>query len=98
MEDSPTAWAAPQPVSIQDGAVVMTGATILPGVTIGGGAIVGAGAVVAQDVAPNTFVGGVPAQLIRQLPVGPVVLEHGDDGGVRHADAWPAALADQLRR
>jgi len=60
------------PVRIEDGAVVMTGATILPGVTVGRGAIVGAGAVVVSDVAPNTFVGGVPAQLISELPEGPI--------------------------
>jgi acetyltransferase-like isoleucine patch superfamily enzyme len=60
----------PRPVSIEDGAVVMTGATILPGVTVGRGAIVGAGAVVTDDVEPNTFVGGVPANLIRRLSEG----------------------------
>lgn len=60
------------PVRIEDGAVVMTGATILPGVTVGRGAIVGAGAVVVSDVAPNTFVGGVPARLIGVLPEGPI--------------------------
>jgi acetyltransferase-like isoleucine patch superfamily enzyme len=61
-----------KPVTIGDGAVVMTGATILPGVTIGRGAVVGAGAVVTRDVAPNAFVGGVPARLITTLPEGPV--------------------------
>jgi len=60
------------PVRIEDGAVVMTGATILPGVTVGRGAIVGAGAVVVSDVAPNTFVGGVPARLISELPEGAI--------------------------
>jgi maltose O-acetyltransferase len=54
------------PVTIEDGAVLMTGATVLAGVTIGPGAIVGAGAVVTRDVAPNTFVGGVPARVIRR--------------------------------
>jgi maltose O-acetyltransferase len=61
-----------KPVTIEDGAVIMTGATILPGVTIGRGAIVGASAVVTRDVAPNTFVGGVPAKLIRALPEGAI--------------------------
>jgi acetyltransferase-like isoleucine patch superfamily enzyme len=70
-EDPATRPLRARPVSIEDGAVVMTTATILPGVTIGRGAIVGAGAVVMQDVPPNTFVGGVPAKVIRQLPDGP---------------------------
>jgi acetyltransferase-like isoleucine patch superfamily enzyme len=61
-----------RPVTIGDGAVLMTGATILAGVTVGRGAIVAAGAVVVSDVAPNTFVGGVPAKFIRDLPEGPI--------------------------
>jgi maltose O-acetyltransferase len=60
------------PVTIEDGAVLMTGATILAGVTVGRGAIVGAGAVVTRDVAPNTFVGGIPAKVISTLPEGPI--------------------------
>lgn len=61
-----------KPVTVEDGAVVMTGATLLPGVTVGRGAIVGAGAVVTRDVAPNTFVGGVPARMIKTLPEAPI--------------------------
>jgi acetyltransferase-like isoleucine patch superfamily enzyme len=63
----PASGGHPRRVVIEDGAVVMTGATVLPGVTIGRGAIVGAGAVVTEDVAPNTFAGGVPARPIRRL-------------------------------
>jgi acetyltransferase-like isoleucine patch superfamily enzyme len=54
-------------VKIGDGAVIMTGAMVLSGVTVGAGAIVGAGAVVTADVPPNTFVGGVPAKVLRVL-------------------------------
>ena len=57
-------------IVIEDGAWIALGATILPGVTIGRGAVVAAGAVVTKDVAPNTFVSGVPAVVTRQLPEG----------------------------
>jgi acetyltransferase-like isoleucine patch superfamily enzyme len=60
-----------RPVTIEDGAVLMTGSTILPGVTVGRGAVVCAGAVVTRDVEPNSFVGGVPARVIKMLPEGP---------------------------
>lgn len=59
-----------RPVTIEDGAVLMTGVTVLPGVTIGRGAVVAAGAVVTRDVPPNTFVGGVPAKVVKTLPEG----------------------------
>ena len=56
------------PVHIEENCWIGAGA-ILPGVTIGSGSVVAAGAVVAVNVAPNTLVGGVPAKLIRELPV-----------------------------
>ena len=40
---------------------------ILRGVTIGDNAVIAAGAVVTKDVAPNTVVGGVPAQFIKNI-------------------------------
>lgn len=46
--------------------LVQRRATLLPGVRIGDGAIVQAGAVVAQDVQPNTLVGGAPASVLRE--------------------------------
>jgi acetyltransferase-like isoleucine patch superfamily enzyme len=44
-------------------------AIVVRGVTIGENAVVAAGAVVTRDVAPNTIVGGNPAQLIRELEI-----------------------------
>jgi maltose O-acetyltransferase len=56
-----------EPVVVGDGAWLASRAVVLPGVTIGEGAVVGAGAVVTDDVAPHSFVGGVPARTIRPL-------------------------------
>ncbi|ESQ82043.1 hypothetical protein AEAC466_19180 [Asticcacaulis sp. AC466] len=41
--------------------------TIIGGVTIGENAVVAAGSVVTKDVAPDTLVGGNPAQRIRSI-------------------------------
>lgn len=56
-----------KPITIEDGAWLGARSVVLPGVSIGTGAVVAAGAVVAKNVAPNTIVGGVPAQVIRSL-------------------------------
>lgn len=45
--------------------VIGANCTLLPGITIGDYAVIAAGAVVTSDVPPNTFVGGVPARVIR---------------------------------
>jgi len=58
------------PVTVEDGCWIGLGAMLLPGVTVGHGSVVGAGAVVSQDVPPNTFVQGNPAQVTRSLPWG----------------------------
>jgi acetyltransferase-like isoleucine patch superfamily enzyme len=58
------------PVRIEDGAWLCVGAIVLPGVTIGRNAVVAAGAVVNRDVPPRTLVAGVPARLVKQLPLG----------------------------
>ena len=55
------------PVVIKKNAWIAINVVLLPGVTIGEGAIVASGAVVGKDVAPNTFVGGVPAKLVKEF-------------------------------
>ena len=57
----------PKPIHIGKNVWIGAHVTVVPGVTIGDGAVVAAGAVVAKDVPENTVVGGVPAQIIREL-------------------------------
>ena len=56
------------PVTIKRNAWIGSGAIIIAGVTVGEGAIVAAGAVVTKDVPPYSFVGGVPAKIIKEVP------------------------------
>jgi sugar O-acyltransferase (sialic acid O-acetyltransferase NeuD family) len=49
-------------VSVGDHVLLGVGSVVLPGLNIGAGAVVAAGAVVNRNVAPQTRVGGVPAQ------------------------------------
>jgi maltose O-acetyltransferase len=58
-----------KPIVIEEGAWLGYGATILAGVTVGRSAIVAAGAVVNRDCPPNTFVAGIPAKVVRELPM-----------------------------
>jgi len=51
-------------VIIGDEVMIGANCTIMPGVTIGDGAVVSAGSLVHKDVAPGTFVGGNPMQVI----------------------------------
>ncbi len=55
------------PIVIEDGVWLGARVTVLPGIRIGAGSIVAAGAVVTRDVPPNSLVGGVPAEIRRQL-------------------------------
>ena len=57
----------PAPIVLGRNVWVGSNATILQGVTIGDNAVIAAGAVVTKDVAPNTVVGGVPAQFIKNI-------------------------------
>ncbi|MDP2385388.1 MAG: DapH/DapD/GlmU-related protein [Bacteroidota bacterium] len=56
-----------KPILIKQNAWIGAGATILPGVTIGENSVVAAGALVNADVPPNTVVGGIPAQHIKNI-------------------------------
>jgi len=55
------------PIHLKKNAWIGANATILPGVTIGENAIVAAGSVVSKDVSDNTIVGGIPAQVIKNI-------------------------------
>lgn len=59
----------PSVVIIKQNAWIGAGATILPGVTVGENSVVAAGAVVRKDVPPNTVVGGIPARVIKEIPM-----------------------------
>lgn len=54
------------PVVIGADSWIGANCVILPGVTVGVGAIVAAGSVVTRDVLPFSYVGGVPAKLIKE--------------------------------
>jgi acetyltransferase-like isoleucine patch superfamily enzyme len=55
------------PIVIGKNVWIAAGSTVIGGVTIGENAVIAAGAVVTKDVAPNTLVGGNPAQVIRSI-------------------------------
>jgi acetyltransferase-like isoleucine patch superfamily enzyme len=59
------------PIVIKKGAWLGAAVSVMPGVTIGENAVVAANAVVTRDVPDNTVVGGIPAQVIRNIDKGP---------------------------
>jgi maltose O-acetyltransferase len=62
-------WELTAPVTIGDNVWIGANATINPGVTLGDNVVVGAGAVVTKSFPANVVVAGVPAVIIRQIPV-----------------------------
>lgn len=58
-----------EPVRIGDDVWLGGNVTVLPGVTIGNNVVVGAGAVVTRDVPDNCVVCGVPARVVKQIPI-----------------------------
>jgi len=56
-------------IRIKTGAWIGAGAIILQGVTIGEFSVVAAGAVVTKDVPPYTVVAGVPAKVVKNIPI-----------------------------
>ena len=58
-----------RPIEIADNVWLGARVIVLGGVTIGEGSCVGAGSVVVDDIPPYTFAAGVPARVIRNLPV-----------------------------
>jgi acetyltransferase-like isoleucine patch superfamily enzyme len=72
--------AVPEPVTIEDGAMLSANVCVLGGVTIGARTYVGAGAVVTRSVPPNCVVVGNPGRIVR----------HYDHDAGRWVDGPPA--------
>lgn len=59
----------PGHVAVGDGVELGVNSCVLPGLSLGKGALIGAGAVVTRNVEPDTVVAGVPARVLRKLPL-----------------------------
>lgn len=59
----------PAPVRIGKNVWVGAGVKILPGVSIGDNSIIAAGAVVTKDIPENIIVGGIPAKILKKIPL-----------------------------
>lgn len=56
-------------ISVGDGSWIGANATILPNVTIGKGCVIAAGSLVNKNCKANCLYAGVPAKLVKELPV-----------------------------
>ena len=56
-------------ICLEDGVWLGASVTVLGGVTIGAGSMVAAGALVREDVSTNVVVAGVPAKVVRNIPI-----------------------------
>ena len=56
-------------IVLEDDVWLATGVTVLAGVRIGRGTIVGAGSVVTRDLPAGVMAAGIPARIVRALPV-----------------------------
>lgn len=56
-------------VEIEDGVWIGAGAIINQGVTVGEHSVVGSGAVVTKNIPPNSVAVGVPARVIKSIPL-----------------------------
>lgn len=56
-------------VVLEDGVWLATGVTVSAGVTIGRGTVIAAGSVVTRNLPPGVLAGGVPARVIRAVPM-----------------------------
>ena len=59
----------PQPITVADGCWLGAGTTILPGCSLGASSVVATGSVVNGVIPPNKMLAGVPARVVRSLPV-----------------------------
>lgn len=57
------------PIVIGEGSWLGARVTVLAGVTVGAGCVVGAAALVNKDMPPDSLIAGVPAKVLRPLPV-----------------------------
>lgn len=58
-----------EPVTIQHDVYIGANVTVLMGVEVGPGGFIAAGALVTKSLGPYTMAGGIPAEIIKKLPM-----------------------------